>query len=145
DPALVVVIRRIDDQRVALPSTSRIPVPLFGVGWQMRPPIEWNDSRLVNHLRQNDYGVGRLHDLIRVVVASGEHSCRNSARNASIPDAHEFVRIRVVGGVVVTLGFRLRLHRYSSILALNDGRSSPALHDFSPGIKPKLLLVSEHR
>src|SRR5262245_53769203 len=43
-------IRRFDDQRVAIPAAARVAEPLAQRAADVRPAVEWNDPRAVNHL-----------------------------------------------------------------------------------------------
>ena len=53
-------------------------------------------------------------------IFSRKHSARNATCDASIPHTHVLVGIRYVSEIVVTLCFRLRLYRNSSVLRLHD-------------------------
>ena len=55
---LRVEVRRFNDEGLPLPVTTRIAVPLTDVRRQRRPPIQWNDPRVVNHLHEDHNVVG---------------------------------------------------------------------------------------
>ena len=45
----------------------------------MRPAVQQNDPRLMDHFREDHHVPGRLHDLVIVVVAGGMHDGRHTA------------------------------------------------------------------
>src|SRR5262249_27575447 len=61
------VVGGFDDERVAFPSTARVADPLSDVGTSAS--IERDDPRFGHHLVSNRNVVGRLDDLVVVVVA----------------------------------------------------------------------------
>src|SRR5207302_702164 len=67
ESAGVVEVRRVDDQRLARPSTDRVARPSPHRRRQMRTPVERNDSGVVHHLRVYDDRVTRLEDLVIAV------------------------------------------------------------------------------
>ena len=66
----------------------------------MGAPVDGDDARLVNHLVKNNHIAGDLQNLIRVVIAGGEHAAGHAARDAAIPDAHVLPGIGVVQQIV---------------------------------------------
>src|SRR2546428_7975973 len=67
---LVAEIRGLDNQRAALPMTTRVPQPLADLLVEMRTPVQQDDASLVHLFLQNGHVSSSLHDLIIVVVAS---------------------------------------------------------------------------
>src|SRR3989454_4718824 len=67
---LVAEIRGLDNQRAALPMTTRVPQPLADLLVEMRTPVQQDDASLVHLFLQNGHVSRSLHDLIIVVVAS---------------------------------------------------------------------------
>src|SRR6185503_3655448 len=63
DPSEVVEVRRLDDQRVAFPSSTRIAVPEADAIVRRGAAVERNDPRVVNHLVMNHDEAGEWHDL----------------------------------------------------------------------------------
>src|SRR6266702_7417401 len=50
---LVGEIRRLEDQGIALPMAARVPLPLADMLWQMRTPVDGDDTGLMSHLDEN--------------------------------------------------------------------------------------------
>ena len=71
---LAVEIRRLDDQRLALPVAAVASRPLTDVWRQVRTSVERDDADVVDHLDENHHVAGRLHDLIVVVVGPAQAS-----------------------------------------------------------------------
>src|SRR5207248_4299310 len=59
-------VRRVDDQRVALPASDRIAQPELDAGWRM-VAVHSNHTRVVYDLRVNQNVLRRLDDLIQVL------------------------------------------------------------------------------
>ena len=72
-PRLVVEIRGVHDERVALPTTARISCPHSKRRRRVRPAVERHDPRRVNHLVMNHDAVVRLDNLDVLVVADADH------------------------------------------------------------------------
>src|SRR2546430_10917204 len=73
DRRVAAEVRRVHNQRIALPPTNRVAQPQMDVLGQVRTVLELNHSRVVPHLHVDSYGSWRLHDLIVVVVARTKH------------------------------------------------------------------------
>ena len=54
---LAVEIRRLDDERIAFPVSARGTDPTLDVFVQLRPAIERDDTRFVNHLVDDHHAV----------------------------------------------------------------------------------------
>ena len=65
-------VRRLDDERVALPAAARITKVLAHRGGKVRPAVERDDSRVVNFLHLDCDVLRRLHDAIDAHVRSKE-------------------------------------------------------------------------
>src|SRR5260370_41019704 len=63
-------VRGVDHQSFAVPSAARVASPLADVLRKMRPPVERNDARFVDHLREKHHVFGSLENLV-VTVGSG--------------------------------------------------------------------------
>src|SRR5262245_34429950 len=81
----VVEVDGFDDQRVALPMTPRIAEPLADALRSVRPAVEWDDARFVDHLHLNHDVVRGLMNLVEVVVEIGNHRDRQRSRDAALP------------------------------------------------------------
>src|SRR2546426_12111788 len=73
ESSLVGEIGGFDDQSVAFPMASGIAHQQTDILRYMRPSIQRNDARIVDHLDEDHDVTGRLHDLIVVVVGAGKH------------------------------------------------------------------------
>src|SRR5262249_50278002 len=71
-----------DDQRIALPASSRVAVPLADARRQMWTAVERDDPDVVHALMEEKHGVGRLQEVERAVVRGGQ--ARNDAREAPL-------------------------------------------------------------
>src|SRR3989442_14224427 len=65
----VAEIRGLDNQRVALPTATRVPQPLADPLVEMRTPVQRDDASLVHLFLENGHVTRSLHDLIIIVVA----------------------------------------------------------------------------
>jgi hypothetical protein len=81
---LVIEVRRLDDEGIAVPAAPRVAEPLADAVAQVRPSVERDDARVVNHLDEDGYVLFRLHNLVVVVVEAGKHRAGHPARNAPI-------------------------------------------------------------
>src|SRR5262249_53028212 len=90
---LVVDVGRFDDECLAFPVAARIAEPLFDDPVQMWPAINWNETRVVNHLGHDRHELRCLEDLIGIVVAGRYHRARHPARDAAIGRGTIFPRI----------------------------------------------------
>src|SRR5439155_372207 len=93
DGPLVVVVRRLDDQRVAFPASAWIAVPQADIPADVRTSVHRDDAGLVNHLVRNHHEAGTLDDLVRVVVPGREHAGGHPARDTANPGGLVHVRI----------------------------------------------------
>ncbi len=109
----------------------------------MRAAIDRDHARFVNHFVEDGHVAGRLHDLIGVVVAGGEHAGGHAARDAAVPDAHVLPGIGDVGGIVIALRFRGGLERHSAIGRIHYERGLPGGDNLSAGIEPDLVVVAD--
>src|SRR5262249_31067179 len=132
----VTEIRRLDDERIAVPSTSGVAKPLSKPGGEVWPSIDWNDTNLVNHLVQDDHFVRRLENLQIGVVRPGQRGQR-TLDDASLPQSSIEPRIgapttgRHVANrrskrleLLAFLGLR-RQRRNFSVRRINDQRRAP--------------------
>src|SRR5262249_51555231 len=62
-------VRRVDDERVALPAASRITGPEAYAGTGTGSSVQLDDPCDMHHLAVDDDGAGGLHDLVVAVVA----------------------------------------------------------------------------
>ena len=81
-------IRGLNHERIALPTATRVAKPLSDGRCKMRPPIQRNDARVVDHLDKNHHVSGRLQDEVVVVVEAGQHRSRHSPGDAPVVHAH---------------------------------------------------------
>ena len=86
-------VGRLDDQRLALPVGARVAQPLADPRSQMPAAVQRDDPRVVDHLHQDHDVVGRLQNLIVVVVEAGHHGAGHAARDAPV------VEVQVLPGV----------------------------------------------
>src|SRR4029453_12468966 len=68
-------------------------------GWAI---VEWNDTRLVNHLVDDCHVAGSLYNLVRIAVNGGHHRTRQTTRDASIIQAPVFPGIRRTTSVIAS-------------------------------------------
>ena len=108
DRALVVVVGRVDDERVSLPAANRFAGHGSQAFGPVRASVGRDDARLVDHLGDDDDVAGRLQNLVRVVVAGGEEASRHAACDAAVERVHELVRVRLLGSPGAALTFCLR-------------------------------------
>ena len=141
DPSLVVEVRRLDDQRVAVPAAPRISRPRADARVEVRSSVDGNDPRLMDHLVDNRHVSRRLHNLVGVVVAGRKHSAR-TARDAAIPRAHQLVRV-FVGQIAIPRGLRLRLERYAPVRRIGHQRSTPGADDFRARVEPDVVIAAD--
>ena len=80
------VVRRFDDERVALPVAARLAHVLLVRRRQRRPAVGEDDARVVDHLEVEDDDARRLPDLEAAVVAIRHHRRRHAARAAVVPE-----------------------------------------------------------
>ena len=66
--ASVLEVRRVHDQRAALPPADRMAQPLAHARWRVRPSVEVHDAGIVNHLGVDDNDIPGHHNLIVAVV-----------------------------------------------------------------------------
>ena len=84
-------VRGLDHERVAFPAADRIAQPLPDRGWEVRPTVEVDDARVVDHLGVDDEGVRRLNELIVAVVRIRQHRrARSRERQTPILQAEVF-------------------------------------------------------
>ena len=77
---LVAEVRRVHNQRVALPATERVSVPQADTGTDMRPSVERNDPAVVHRLIENRHVSRTLHNLrARIVPARPGDFTRDAA------------------------------------------------------------------
>ncbi len=84
-------VRRLDDQRVALPMATRVAVPLPDMVREWWASVQRDDSRGVDHLHQN-YGVVRCLEDLKIIVVEPRQP-RQGTRDASLG------RVPLVGAV----------------------------------------------
>ena len=116
-----------NDQRVTFPTAARVTKPLTNIAREMRTVADRNHSGIVPHLHVDRDVLGRLHDLVIVVVPGSHH--RDAARNA--PKAHSDVFRTVVRMQPTALGCRfpsllrtIGQRRKSPVLGVGDERGS---------------------
>ena len=86
-------VRDVDDERVAFPVAARVAEIRADRRREVRPAVERDDARVVDHLVANRDVARALHDLRRVVVDRRENHMREPARDAAI------VSIEILGPV----------------------------------------------
>ena len=97
-------VRRLDDQRVALPPAARVSQPLPHRPRNVRTAVHGDEARLVNLLLEDRHVPGRLHDLVVVVVA-GRQARQRAADDAAAVD----VEVLGAGGELGLAPVRVRL------------------------------------
>ena len=92
----------------------------------MRPAVERHDARFVDHLVDERHVPGRLHDLVPVVVATGQDRTDEAARDAALGQGEVRVRGRVAVLARAPLGdalLRGRRHgRQAAVRRIDDQR-----------------------
>ena len=88
-------ILRHDDQRVALPVSARVAHVGLDARREMRPAVERDDARLVDHLVADDDEARRLHDLVAVVVDGRQERSHDAARDAAVVEAAIEIAVRL--------------------------------------------------
>src|SRR5262245_226331 len=63
----------VDDERIALPTASRVPSPLANVLGQMRTPVQRDHTSVVDHLVENHHVSGSLEKLNDIVIGTWKH------------------------------------------------------------------------
>src|SRR3989441_7496666 len=77
----------LDDQSITFPTPTRVPQPLADVLTYVRPPVQGDDPRVVDHLDVNHHVSRSLQNLIIVVVEAGHHGAWQTARDAPLERA----------------------------------------------------------
>ena len=127
-------VRRLDNERIPLPTAARISHPLPDAVGRMRAPVEGNEPDVVDHLDQNGHVTRPLHDLVGVVVASGKDRRPGVHHDAAVvelvvlrrvpPAAHPPVRL----GALVRVPLPLRCQRRDSpVRGIDDQRRAQGL------------------
>src|SRR6185503_13242345 len=119
------------DERVALEAPARIAEPHLDRGAHVGTSVEWDDTRLVDHLVDDRHVARRLEYLRAVVVDDGQDRAREAARDAAI--VVTAVRVRVRGSAaLLKLAQRglplLRLRRergHAAVRRIDDQRRLP--------------------
>src|SRR5262249_18871337 len=88
NPAFVVVVGGIDNQRIAFPVPARVAVPQFYTGRDVRFSVQGNDARIVDHFVKDDDVARNLDYAVRIVVAGRKHPAGNAPCDTSVPKAH---------------------------------------------------------
>ena len=120
DPRVIVEVRDVHDQGIALPATPRIAHRQPYARIQMRPAVERNDARHVVPLVDDGDEPGRLQDLIGIVVDR-----RVGPRHARLQAAHARIeKLRLVLLLVNLFALRddPRLHGNLAIRRVDDHR-----------------------
>ena len=137
-----------DDERVAFPTADRVAHPGRDVVGQVLA-LEADHSRVVDHLDEDHDVIGRLHDLVVVVVDVRQH--RRAARRA---EAHEAAFAQ--GATLRPIESQRRARglkgfepfggiRHLAVRWIDDERSaSLAVHDVQsrPGIQPEGVVAA---
>ena len=124
---LAVEVRRLDDQRVAFPVPRAIAHVGANARRQVRPAVERDDARLVDHLVADGDVARELENLVAVVVDDRKRRSEDAARNAAIVRA-EFGRVVEAGehdvGVLDRRGAALAFRRHRRQSAVGAARQS---------------------
>src|ERR1043166_7967559 len=92
-------VRRLDDERVAVPVRARVAHVAADLRADMWTAVEVEESRLVNHLVAEDDQARRLDDLVAVVVDDRQDRSEDAAGDALIVETAIVVRVgRSVAG-----------------------------------------------
>src|SRR5262249_44990634 len=83
--ASILVVGRLDDERVAVPVATGITHLELERSRRVRTTIRWDHADVVTQLVANRDESGRLHDLIRVAVDVRHHRAWYPARDAAFP------------------------------------------------------------
>jgi hypothetical protein len=119
DRPAVRVVGRLDHERGAFPSASRIAEPLLDAGIQVRAAIDRDDPCLVDHLGDEDHVTRRLLDVESAVVSVRHHHRRHAARDAAIPAVEVIDRFE---GDVFPRQSPVTAHREPAALAFGGQR-----------------------
>src|SRR6185503_18202546 len=131
-------VRGLDDERLAFPVAARIAHVEADAGAGVRPAIERDHARLVNHLVPNRDEARALHDLERVAVGAGQHRPREPACDAAIVQTEILWAVeRAVPEAAAAAGLRgepgLRLRRERrdpAVRRIDDEPRAAGLGDF---------------
>ena len=120
-------VRRLDNQRIALPPATRIAEPLPDLWLGMRTSVQRDYAGIVDHLDKDDNVARALQDLIVVVVEAGHHRSWQPSENATIVRAPVFGPVSRAGlpgrSVLSPSPFLAgRQRRQSAIERVNDQR-----------------------
>ena len=170
EAGLVGEVGRIDHQGVAVPAPDRVAQPLAD-GRRRMAAVHPDDAHVVHHLRQNHHGIGRLHDLMQVVVEVGGKNRRSGSRAETEQAAfgeRTNLRVvvgvrplesrivlagglvgcrprRIVGGAAPLLRFG-RQRRHAAVGRVDDeGRALLAVDrgEMRPGIEPEIVIAAD--
>src|SRR5206468_912544 len=84
-------------ERVALPAPSGIPHVEMKLLADVRPVVEWNHARLVDHLVADRDVAGTLHDVVRIAVNSRQHRAGQAASDTPVVEAE--IKVAVETGI----------------------------------------------
>ena len=141
-----VEVRRLDDERVALPVAARLARPLEQVRRQRRTAVERDDARGVHHLRHDRDVVRGLEHLDVVVVGARRHRRPGvEPQEAAVVGAE--VQPRVGRLVAPVLAARLdaapalgRQRRVAPVRRVDDQRRAARRHRFQALIEPGVVV-----
>ena len=97
-----VEIRRVDNQRIAVPVAARVSHPHADLRSCVRPSVQRNNPGLMHHFVAYDDVTRRLHDFDAVVVKEGQHRADSAQRDATVPRSQVRVGVRSVPLLVVS-------------------------------------------
>ena len=144
--ALVVEVRGLDHQCVALPVAARVPRPLADVTGKHRAAVERHDPYRVNHLGHQHHLVGSLEDLQVLVVAAGrDRRAGVEAENAAVEGAavepgvgRMIPQVGAPGvGALPALGRHLR---QTAVRRVDDERRAPGADGARAAVEPEVVV-----
>ena len=132
-------VRRVDDQRVALPAAARVAHPRAEARGEMRTAVERNDARVVDHLGEEQSRSSGVCTIWRLLLyGTGQHHFRQAARDAALHQAPVLVGVgrpvRSGGGAArgrALLPLR-RQRRDLAVRRIDDQRGARVLTTFLP-------------
>ena len=143
---LAVEVDRLDDQGVALPVPTRIPLPLADRVIQMRTPVQGDDANLVDLLGQNRHVTGMLEQSLIVVAARHHRRSGPLLVDTPLPQGPILNTRRGTGHDRTAIGHTLlrcgRQGRELPIWRVHDQRSALGADDLGPSVPPELVVGS---
>src|SRR4029077_6981511 len=78
-------VRRLDDERVAVPVAARVAHIQADALARMRAAVQPDHPRFMNHLVADGDEALPLHDLVRVAIHAGQHRSWEPPRDTALP------------------------------------------------------------